>query len=128
MAADPIFATTPNIDSGQVSATADTSLTATTTYTTVFTAGASGSKIEEIVFQGVGTTLAGVVRVFVYNGSTVRLLWEEAVTVVSSSTTAATYRTSRQFDNLVLEAGWTLRVTSAVANQLIAVHVFGADF
>jgi hypothetical protein len=76
----------------------------------------------------VGTTLAGVVRVFVYNGSTVRLLWEEAVTVVSSSTTAATYRTSRQFDNLVLEAGWTLRVTSAVANQLIAVHVFGADF
>jgi hypothetical protein len=128
MAADPIFATTPNIDSGQVSATADTSLTATTTYTTVFTAGASGSKIEEIVFQGVGSTLAGVVRIFIYNGSTVRLLWEEAVTVVSSSTTAATYRTSRQFDNLVLEAGWTLRVTSAVANQLIAVHVFGADF
>lgn len=128
MAVDPIFATTPNIDSGQVSATADTSLTATTTYTTVFTAGASGSKIEEIVFQGVGSSLAGVVRVFIYNGSTVRLLWEEAVTAVTSSTTAATYRTARQFDNLVLEAGWTLRVTSAVANQLIAVHVFGADF
>lgn len=128
MAVDPIFATTPNIDSGQVSATADTSLTATTTYTTVFTAGSSGSKIEEIVFQGVGSSLAGVVRVFIYNGSTVRLLWEEAVTAVTSSTTAATYRTARQFDNLVLEAGWTLRVTSAVANQLIAVHVFGADF
>lgn len=128
MAVDPIFATTPNIDSGQVSATADTSLTATTTYTTIFTAGSSGSKIEEIVFQGVGTTLAGVVRLFIYNGSTVRLLWEEAVTVVTSSTTAATYRTARQFDNLVLEAGWTIRMTSAVANQLIAAHVFGADF
>lgn len=128
MAADPIFASTPNVGSAQVSATADTSLIATTTYVTPFTAGASGSKIEEIVFQGVGSSLAGVVRIFVYDGSAVRLVWEEAVTAVTSSTTAATYRTARQFDNLVLEAGWTLRVTSAVANQLIAVHVFGADF
>jgi hypothetical protein len=128
MSVDPVFASTPNVGAAQVSATADTSLIATTTYVTPFTAGASGSKVEEIVFQGVGTTLAGVVRVFIYDGSAVHLIWEEAVTAVTSSTTAATYRTARQFDNLILEAGWTLRVTSAVANQLVAVNVFAGDF
>lgn len=127
MAADPAFASTPVHGAGSVSSTADTSLTAPSTTVTILTA--SGDvKIEELVFQGTGSTLAGVVRVFIHDGSTYHLFWEEVVTVVTSSTTAGTYRTARQFDNLILKNGYTLRVTSAVASQLVKVHATGGSF
>jgi len=127
MGVDPAFAATVRHEAVSVSATADTSLTAPTTTVTLLTAGASGTKIEELLFQGIGSTLAGVVRVFIYDGSTYHLQWEEAVTVATSSNTAATYRQSRTFDNLVLKSSESLRITSAVASQLIKVHAFGGD-
>ena len=128
MAVDPSFAATPRHSAASVSATADTSRTSITTSVTVFTAGASGSKIESIVFEGTGSTLAGVVVLWLYDGSTNHPFYEEAVTVVSASTTAAAYRTERSFDNLFLPAGYSIKATSQVANQLIKVHAFGGDF
>lgn len=111
-----------------MSATADTSRTAPSTVVTILTAGSGGTKIESLVFEGTGTTLAGVIVVFIYDGSTYHAFYEEAVTAVTASTTAAAYRTERTFDNLVLKSGESLRVTSQVANQLCKVHAFGGDF
>jgi|SRR6478609_3613615 len=128
MAADPAFASTPRHSAASVSATADTSRTSITTSVDVFTAGSSGSKIESIVFEGTGSTLAGVVVIWIYDGSTNHVLYEEAVTVVAASTTVAAYRTERTFDNLFLPSGYKLKATSQVANQLIKVHAFGGDF
>jgi hypothetical protein len=128
MAADPVFASTPRHEAVSVSSTADTSRTAPSTYVTLLTAGSSGTKIESLVFEGTGTTVAGVVVVFIYDGSTYHDFYEEAVTAVTASTTAAAYRTERTFDNLILKAGESLRVTSQVASQLIKVHAFGGDF
>src|SRR6478609_2219495 len=118
MAADPAFASTPRHSAASVSATADTSRTSITTSVDVFTAGSSGSKIESIVFEGTGSTLAGVVVIWIYDGSTNHVLYEEAVTVVAASTTVAAYRTERTFDNrrwygqgheLHPRCGWTRR-------------------
>lgn len=130
MASAPVFAATPNVGSGLVPATADTSLTAPTNTTTVFTAGASGAKVEEIVCQGVGTTVAGVVNVFRHDGSTYHLIDQFLITAVTSSTTAVAYRSSHTYDNLILKATETVRVTVTIAGDqsLLKVTVFGGDF
>lgn len=130
MASTPAFAATPNVGSGLVPGTADTSLTAPTNVTTVWTAGASGGKIEEIVCQGVGTTVAGIVNVFRHDGSTYHLIDQFIVTAVTSSTTAGAYRSTKQYTNLVLKGTETLRVTVTVAGDvsLLKVTAFGGDF
>lgn len=130
MASTPSFAATPILGAGLVPGTADTSLTAPTNVTSLFTAGSSGTKVEEIVFQGVGTTVASVVNVFAYDGSTYHLIDQVLVSAVTSSTTAVAWRAVRQYTNLVLpSSSWSLRVTNTVAGNvsLIKVSAFGAS-
>lgn len=130
MAADPAFAATPENASVIASATLDTSLTAPTNVATLFTAAASGSKIEELVFEGLGTTVAGLVNVFLHDGSTYHLFDQFVVTAVTSSTTAAAFRVAKTYSNLILENGWSIRFTVTVAGlqSLIKGHAFGGSF
>ena len=115
MATNPAFASTVNVGSGLVPATLDTSLTAPTNVTTIVTGGSLGMKVEELVFQGVGTTVASVVNVFLHDGSTYHLYDQVLVTAVTSSTTAIAFRTVRSYSNLLVKSGWTLKVTNTVA-------------
>lgn len=121
MASSPSFSATPNIGSAAVSATADTSLTSPSTVATVLTAGSSGTQVYEVVYQGTGTTLAGVINLFIYDGSAYHLYDQQLIAAVTSSTTAVTFHQSKQYTNLVLLAGYSLRVASTVASQLIHV-------
>lgn len=130
MATTPAFAATVNNGSAIAHATLDTSLTAPTNVATVFTAGASGSKIEEIVVQGLGTTVAGMCNLFLYDGTTYHLFDQFTVSAVTSSTTAAAYRVYKTYSNVVLKSGWSLRFTQTIAgNQsMLKVSAFGGDF
>ncbi len=133
MASTPSFAATPKLGSGLVHATFDTSLTAPTNVTTIVTGAASGTKIEELIFQGVGTTVASVVNVFVYDSgaTTYHLIDQVLVSAVTSSTTALAFRSRKQYQNLLLPStSYSVRVTNTVAgNQsMIKVTAFGADF
>lgn len=130
MATAPAFAATVNNGSALASATLDTSLTAPTNIATIFTAGASGSKCEEVVMQAVGTTVAGVINLFAYDGATYHLIDQFLVPVVTSSTTAKAWRVSRAYTNLVLKNGWTLRFTVTIAGlqSMIKGSAFGGDF
>lgn len=130
MATSPVFASTIKVGSGLIPATLDTSLTAPTNVTTIVTGAAAGSKIEEIVFQGVGTTVAGNLNVFLYDGSTYHLYDQVAIPAQTSSTTAVAFRTTRQYATLILaSASWSLRVTGTIAgNQsLVKVTATGGD-
>lgn len=130
MAAAPAFAATPNVGSGLVSGTADTSLTAPTNVTTIFTAGASGSKVDEIRLQGVGTLVAAVLNIFAYDGSTYHLIDQVLIVATTSSTTAVAFQAIRTYENLILPTGWTIRITQTVAGNvsLIKGTAFGGDF
>lgn len=130
MATSPQFTGTLKTGSGLIPATLDTSLTAPTNVTTILSAGASGSKIVEIVCQGVGTVVAGVVNVFKYDGSTYHLYDQFLVPATTSSTTARAWREVRTYENLLLENGHSLRVTGTVSgNQsLVKVTAHGGDF
>jgi hypothetical protein len=131
MASAPVFAATPVCWSGLVPATADTSMTAPSNVTTLGTAGASGTKIEEIVCQGVGTTVAGVVNIFLYDGSTYHLYDFFIVPAYTASTTVGAWRASRQYQNLILPSNsWSLRCTVTVAGDqsLVKVTAIGGSY
>jgi hypothetical protein len=65
----PIFPLTPKVEWGTVT-TANTAKDGTGTVVTVFTAGADGSRIDQIKVRALGTNVATVIRFFVNNGST----------------------------------------------------------
>lgn len=128
MATSPQFAATPNIGSNVLSASADSSYTAPTHAVTIVTAGANGTKIEEIDIVGIGTCVAGVVQFYLYDGATYHAWWSYLVTdTTAPSTTVAPLFYQQTFSNLELKAGWSLVATSFVANQLINIVAFGGD-
>lgn len=129
MASSPAFASTPQVGSASLG-TFDTSLTGPTNYSTIITAGSSGMKINEIVVQGTGTTVAAVVNLFVHDGTNWSLVDQVLISAVTSSTTAVAYRAVRQYANLFLENGWTLRASHTVTGNdtnKLRVTAFGAD-
>lgn len=127
------YASTPRIGSALLT-TADTSLTAPTTVGTVFTAGSSGSRIDYINVQGVANTVAGLVNVFIYDGSTYFLYQQLPVMAVTSSTTSQSYEltissnTSPNVLPINLPTGYSLRVTTSVVQTGIRVTASGGDY
>lgn len=128
MATAPSFAGTVLMGTGSVSSSADTSYTAPTHAVSIVVAGSSGSKIDEIRYQGIGTTLAGTITVFAYDGTTYHLIDCVNVPAVTASTTVAPWQYVKQYSNLLLSNGWTLCVSSTVASQLVKVSAFGGSF
>ncbi len=130
MATNPKFGGTPRVACAIVDATLDTSLTAPTHSATVITGVAAGTKIEEIVIEGLGTTVAAVCNIFLYDGTTYHLYDQVLITAVTSSTTAIAFRRVRTYENLMLaDNTWSLRYTQTVAgNQsLLKMTVTGED-
>lgn len=127
MALQPQFAATPNVGSSVLGASADTSYTAPTHTVTIITAGAAGTKIEEVDFIGIGTTVAGVIQLYLYDGAVYHAFYSIAVPVVTPSTTTAPWFFPQTFSNLELKTGWSLVATSFVASQLVNVIGFAGD-
>lgn len=128
MATSPQFAGTVLAGAAAVSATADTSYTAPTHAVSIVAAGASGSKIDEIRFQAIGTTIAGTITVFLYDGTNYHLWDCVYVPAVTASTTAPPWQVVKTYANLVLPSGWTLYASSTVASQLVSVAASGGSF
>ena len=122
MATAPAFASTPNNGSAQIDATADTSYTSPAHTVTIFTAGSSGSKVEEVRMAGTGTTVAGVINLFRKNGSNYYLIDSWVVPVVTPSTTVAPYLSPHVYTNLLLKSGDSL-VARIYSNR--ATHATG---
>lgn len=127
------YASTPKFGSANLT-TADTSLTAPTTVGTIVTAGASGTRIDYIDIQGVATTVAGLINLFVYDGTNY-ILWNQVpVIAITSSTTAPAFSISLSSNGnsnimpLTLPTGYSLRATTSVAQTGIRVTAYGGDF
>lgn len=134
MAADPAFASIPRAASALLGA-AETNLQVPTTTSTVLTAGASGTKIEEIVVQAAGagtttTTVAGNVYIFLHDGTTYHLFDIVPVTAVSGTTTVAAFRASNRYVNLWIPTAWSIRASQSIAGNasLLKITVHGADY
>lgn len=113
----PIFCASVRSSFVSSGLTANTALDGTGTVATAFTAGANGSKIEDIYLWHLGTNIATVIRFFINNGSTNAtatnntLVYEFSMAASTLSQTAASINQIWRA-NLVLPAGYKLNVTT----------------
>jgi hypothetical protein len=83
--------------------------------------------------QATATTTAGMVRLFVHNGTSAYLVAELPVVAVTPSGTIPAYsqqlntNTMTQFLPIVLPTGWSLRASTNNA-EAFNVTAFGGDF
>lgn len=133
MATSAQYAATPRIGSANLT-TQDTSLTAPTTVSTILTAGASGTRIDYIDVQGVATTVAGLINLFIYDGTNYILWAQVPVIAVTSSTTAPAFQATLSSNvnanlmPLIIPTGYSLRATTSVAQTGVRVTAMGGDF
>lgn len=136
MAIAPSFAATVNCQAGTITAAANTSRTLNTlgTVSTIYTAGASGSIVERLTLmaavglEGIAATTAGMVRLFVKEGTVYALVKEIPIEAVTPSATVEGFRTQVQFTpELKMSAAATLVATTEKAEQF-KTYVEGGNF
>ena len=127
MASIPSYAAIPRAAAEQVSA-ANTARDGTGTVVTLFTAGASGSRIDDIDIVAAATTTAGVVRLFLHNGTGYRLLREILVSAITPSTTVEVFSARLRDLALILPTGWSLRASTHIAETFNVMVTRAGDF
>lgn len=114
MAASAQYVGTPQVWAVSLS-TANTARDGTGTAPTLVTGAATpGTRIDKIRMVGVGTITAGMIRVFLNDGTTKRLLREVAVQATTPSATVEGWAYDLTFgDGLVLpSATWSILVAT----------------
>ena len=126
MAANPAFAVTPRLAAVNV-ATANANRDGTGTVATLIAGASTGTRVAEIVCQARVTTTAGMVRVFLYDGTTYRFFDEIAIAAATVSASVKGTRVSTTYNNLILpSASWSVVVSTHNAES-IDVTALGAD-
>lgn len=126
MAVSPNFAATPRISIGQLSA-ANTNRDGTGTIVQVLLGSTAGTRISEVIVHATATTTAGMVRLFIHDGTNARLFDEIPIPAVTVSASVAGARVSRVYENLVLPGNvWSLRAATHNA-EAFNVVALGAD-
>ena len=119
------YAATPKVGMGTLSV-ANANLDGTGTLVTVFTAGASGSRIDLVTVKSTGTTTNGVIRLFIHNGTTAYLLTEIESLAVTPASNVKAWEQGVQL-NLVIPTGYSLRASASKA-ETFNVIAMGGDF
>lgn len=133
MATTAQYAATPKVGSA-VLTSADTSLTAPSTVSTILSAGSSGSRIDYIEIQGVATTVDGLINLFIHDGTNY-ILWQQVpILAITSSTTSPAFVANLSSNSnanvmpLCIPTGYSLRATTSVAQTGVRVTAYGGDF
>ncbi len=132
MSAVPSYVATPRVGLGQVSV-ANANRDGTGAIENVLTAGALGSRIDAIDMKAVGTTTAGMVRLFIHDGVNNRLLTEMPVLAITPGASAPSWEaqlTTNSMSNvlpIILPTGYSLRASTEKA-EVINVIALGGDF
>jgi hypothetical protein len=106
----PIFTLTPIVAVVQIS-TANTNRDGTGTMGTLLTGATDGTRIEAIKIKATGTTTAGMVRIFYYDGTNVRLIGEVPIAAVTPSATLPAYEATIPF-KMVVPSAKEIRVST----------------
>jgi hypothetical protein len=103
---------------------------------TVFTAGTSGSRIDQVNVSGLGITVASQLRLFIHDGTNFRFLRDIPITAITPSTTLSAFNASlcSQYNPelfpILLPTGYSLRATLSTAqtNDGVMITAIGGDF
>ena len=130
MATTPNFVATPRMYRGRATA-ANTARDGSGTIVDIVPTGSGARKIERLEITAEGTTTAGMIRLFTYNGTDYRLLREVLVTAITPSATVAAFTTQIDLSPagqvLTLESTHKLGFAPHNAETFVA-HAFGGDF
>jgi hypothetical protein len=108
---------------------ANTGRDGTGTLATIHTAGATGARVDAIIFNAPGTVTAGMLRLFITIGADTRLLDEVPVVATTPSATVMAWRINYIPPvPMVLEAGALLKFSTNNAETFNAVAIFAGDF
>lgn len=122
------YASTPKNGTTQIS-TANTNRDGTGTLGTVYTAGASGSRIDRLTIQAASTTTAGMIRLFISDGTNTRLIREIPVLAITPASTTPAWGMDYVFEGgLILQATWTLKAGTNNAEAFNLVPTVAGDF
>ena len=128
MAAAPIFIGIPKSPTVQI-ATANALRDGTGTLGTVYTAGASGARIDRLNITATGTTTAGMIRLFLFDGTNNRLIQEQPVVAVTPSATMPAFTADIVFEHgLTITAAFVLRASTHNAETFNVTVTNGGDF
>lgn len=127
MATTAQYASTVQNGQGQISV-ANTNRNGTGTLVTIFTGATNGSRVDDIYIVATGTTTAGVVRLFISDGSNIRLWQEILVTAITPSTTVAVWSYTLLNQALLLENGWSLQAATNNAETFNVIVTRAGDF
>lgn len=128
MAASPVFTATPHVEVTNIS-TANTNRNGTGTIATVFTAGASGSRVDRIIVHATVTTTAGAVRLFLYDGTNYRLWKEVDVDAVTVGASTEAFNSTVILNNFFIPgtSGFNRVAASTEAAESFNITVMGSD-
>ena len=101
------FASVPATALVQI-ATANTARDGTGTLGTLITGATNGTRVDDIEITAAGTTTAGVVRMFMSDGTNIRLEREFLIPAVTPSTTVSVYNLQLKNQAIILKSGWSL--------------------
>jgi len=128
--ATPIFPQAFRTQHAQIS-TANTNRDGSGTLVTIFTAGSNGSKIDHIDITATVATTAGMVRLYLSDGTNHRLWREIAVSAITPSGTTSVFRAtvdcSDKSNSLYLANGNSIRASTHNA-ETFNVAIAGADY
>ena len=128
MATTAQYASTVRSAIAQIS-TANTNRNGTGTIGTVFTGAAGGSRIDDITITATGTTTAGVVRLFINDGTTSYLWQEILVSAITPSTTVQVFSFTLLNQALILaSSSWSLRASTNNAETFNVIVTRAGDF
>lgn len=123
MALDPQFAAAPHVSAAQLSV-ANTGRDGTGTVPVVMTAAASGTRIRAIHVKAVAATTAGMVRLFLHDGTNFHLWKEVPVSAVTPGASTETFSlsmtevTNPELLPLTMPSGWSLRAATEKAEAI----------
>lgn len=128
MATAAQYASTVRTAIAQIS-TANTNRNGTGTIGTVITGAATGTRVDDITITATGTTTAGVVRLFVNDGTTSYLWQEILVPAITPSTTVQVFTFTLLNQALLLaSASWSLRASTNNAETFNIIVTRAGDF
>lgn len=127
MAASAAFAASPASAAININ-TANTARDGTGTITNLYTAPASGARIDDVFMKARVTTTAGMLRLWLHDGTNFRLWREVLVTAITASGTVASWESSLTNLGLVLQSGWSLRVSTDKAESFDVSITKGGTF
>lgn len=128
MAANANYAATPRLGIGQVSA-ANTNRDGTGTLVSILTgAAAPGTRVDRVVVTATVTTTAGMVRLFIDDGTNVRLYREIPITAVTVSASVAAFSATIETPDLHLPSASHILKASTHNAEAINVFAHAGDY